>query len=185
MLSTDEFNKMITGYCSNPRLKDIELWDVYVPSCSLEFEECVVYSIWAQDKKYLKVQNHQIELDFNNSIHKFVIVELTSNVIVRMMQQHYLDLTEIDIEEIKLGLDNSYCEMCYYIIEYYFYEDFWNMDSDYEHDEALFMDDSWVNDRDFIHWYKKNYIIFSDREEAIDWIHMYYLKDDWVVEKDT
>ena len=178
------FNKMITRYCSDRSLKNIDFWDIYIPSCTYDFEECVVYSIWAQDKKYLKVKNHQIQLDFNKSIHKFVIVELTSDVIVRMMQENLFDLTEIDIEDIKLGLDNSYCEMRYYVIEYYFYEDFENFDEDYEHDEALFMDNCWVNDTYFINWFKKNYIIFFDREEAINWIYRYYLQADWVIEKD-
>ena len=63
MLNSDEFNKMVTKYCSDRYLKNLDFWEVYIPSCTYDIEEYVTYRIEAQHKKYLKVEKHQIKID--------------------------------------------------------------------------------------------------------------------------
>ncbi len=179
MLNSDDFNKMVTRYCSEMRLRNLDFWEVYIPSCTYEIEEYVKYRIEAQHKKYLKVEQHQIKMDTDKSIHEFVIVELTSDAVVRMIQEEWYELAESDIEEIKLGLDNSHCEMPYYIIEYYFYSGS-DSDCDYYHDEALWLNDVWINH----HYIETKWNIFTDKQEAINWIYENYLEDELVVEEE-
>ena len=182
MLNSDEFNKMITKYCSDRYLKNLDFWEVYIPSCTYDIEEYVTYRIEAQHKKYLKVEKHQIKIDDDKNIHQFAIVELTSDSVVRMIQESgWYELTESDIEEIKLGLDNSYCEMRYYVVEYYFHSEY-DCD-DYDHDEALWVDGVWVNDN-WINEHRGKWNIFTDKREAINWIYENYLEDEWVVEEE-
>ena len=92
----------------------------------------------------------------------------------------WYELTESDIEEIKLGLDNSYCEMRYYVIEYYFHSEY---DCDYDDDEALWVDGVWVNDN-WINEHIGKWNIFTDKREAINWIYENYLEEEWVVEEE-
>ena len=171
---------MVTKYCSDRELKSLDFWWVYKPSCTYEFEEYVVYRIEAQHKKYVKLEQHQFKMDTEKGIHEFVIVELTSDAVVRMIQEEGYELTDIDIEEIKLGLDNSYCEMCYYMIEYYFNSgDYLDLDNGYYHGETLWLNDVWINHQ----YIETKWNIFTDKKEAINWIYENYLEDEWVVEE--
>ena len=178
MLNSDEFNKMVTKYCSDRYLKNLDFWEVYIPSCTYDIEEYVTYRIEAQHKKYLKVEKHQIKIDDDKNIHQFAIVELTSDSVVRMIQESgWYELTESDIEEIKLGLDNSYCEMRYYFISYDYYNEYGDPDN-YD-DDALYSDD-------FHTFYgAKGFKFFADKQKAIDYIYEEYLEEEWVIDEAT
>ncbi|WP_195514129.1 hypothetical protein [Turicibacter sanguinis] len=170
MLNRIKFANMIKYYCEGEILKYLDFWRAY--RFMDEIDPYIKCNIYAQSREYLIIENHKIEMDFFNNMHQFLIIEFTSDSVVELLKQNLNDwycyeLTEDDIESIKLGLDNSYCQMKYYWISYYYYNEFGY--PDYYHENSLCLDDP---------------IIFTDKEYAVKYLYANYIEDDWIVDAD-
>ena len=179
MLNSNDFENMIRRYCYGEVLWYLDFWEAFNSYFYIE-EEVTKYIIYAQHKKYLQVENHHIQLDFDGNIHRFLVIELNSDSVIKILKAYWEDdyqFTEDDIDGIRAGLDNSYCEMRYYFISYDYYNEYG--DSDYYNDEALYSDD-------FHTFYgAKGFKFFADKQKAIDYIYEEYLEEEWVIDEAT
>ena len=186
MLNSNDFENMIRRYCYGEVLRYLDFWKAF-NCCFDDQPQLIKYRLYAQHKEYLKVENHHIQIDVYHNMHQFLVIELTSDFVIDILKQYwdeyypliddYYQLTEDDIDGIRAGLDNSYCEMRYYFISYDYYNEYG--DSDYYNDEALYSDD-------FHTFYgAKGFKFFADKQKAIDYIYEEYLEEEWVIDEAT
>lgn len=178
MLNSNDFSYRIRRYCDGDILWHLDFWEACFNYGKVY--HLVKFRIYAQDKKYLKVENHHIQMDLDSNLHQFLIVEFNSDSVIDILEEYLEDdyqLTADDIEGIKAGLDNSYCDMYYSFIMYDYYDE--DGENNYYHEEAIICCEDFYTGYD-----DKEYIIFDDMQEAINYIH-YYLEDDWVIDENT